>query len=564
MSESEKPDQMAARDAASIDKRPVRRGTPPRVDPAQGYHHGSLGAQQSDIFFAAVETTRMPMIVTDARAENQPIIFANRAFLEMTGYSMEEILGTNCRFLQGPDTDRDTVAGVRAAINQRREIATEILNYRKDGSSFWNALFISPVYTADGELMYFFGSQLDVSRRRDAEDALRQAQKMEALGQLTGGIAHDFNNLLQVMVGYLDIAQFDLESPRPDLGRLRRSLGSVQSAAGRATTLTQQLLAFARKQRLEGRTLNLNQLLESVRDLAYRTLGEEIAVEMRLDPALPNCRLDPNQAEVALLNILINARDAIQEHRKRLGGGRLTLATARRELDETAAAEIGNLRPGPYVELSVADNGGGMPPEILARVMDPFFTTKEEGKGTGLGLSMVYGFAKQSGGSLRLESEEGVGTTVRFFFPVHAEEDRPQPSRSTRAIDRQGSETILVVDDRADVAELARTILEDFGYRILTAGNGQEALALLDGAEQVDLLFSDLIMPGGMNGVMLAREARRRRPHLRVLLTTGYAEASLERSEAGGSEFEMVGKPYGRLELSRRVRMVLDGPTGVA
>ncbi|MFC6049794.1 PAS domain-containing protein, partial [Methylobacterium hispanicum] len=201
-----------------------------------------------DIFFAAVETTRMPMIVTDPRQPDNPIIFANRAFLAMTGYAPEELVGRNCRFLQGPETDRETIAEVRQAIAERREFATEILNYRKNGSTFWNALFVSPVYNAAGELVYFFGSQLDVSRRRDAEDALGQAQKMEALGQLTGGIAHDFNNLLQVIVGYVDILASGLADPGADTGRLTRATENIRQAAERATTLTQQLLAFARRQ----------------------------------------------------------------------------------------------------------------------------------------------------------------------------------------------------------------------------------------------------------------------------------------------------------------------------
>ncbi|AWN45458.1 hybrid sensor histidine kinase/response regulator [Methylobacterium terrae] len=510
----------------------------------------------SDIFFAAVEMTRMPMIVTDPRQPDNPIIFANQAFRAMTGYAPEELVGRNCRFLQGPETDRETVAEVRRAIAAREEIATEILNYRKNGSTFWNALFISPVYDPTGELVYFFGSQLDVSRRRDAEEALRQSQKMEALGQLTGGIAHDFNNLLQVVVGYVDILQSGLEDPATDPRRMTRAVDNIRNAAERATTLTQQLLAFARKQRLDGRAVNLNNLVEGMRDLAGRTLGEEIAVEAELAEGLWNARLDPTQTEVALLNILINARDAMP------GGGTVTLRT---ENHAFTADDLpsGLAQPGRYVSVGVTDSGDGMAPEILSRVMEPFFTTKEEGRGTGLGLAMVYGFAKQSGGTVVIESRSGHGTTVRLYFPMSDSEERPAPGPGQRADQRSGTETILVVDDRRDVAELARAILRDFGYTTLLATDGRQALELLDGGDKVDLLFSDLIMPGGMNGVMLAREARRRQPRLKVLLTTGYAEASLERTDAGGTEFEIINKPYRRMELARRVRAVLDGPTGV-
>ncbi|MEE7450572.1 hybrid sensor histidine kinase/response regulator [Methylobacterium radiotolerans] len=524
---------------------PIRDGAP-----------SDITDRKSDIFFAAVETTRMPMIVTDPRQPDNPIIFANRAFLAMTGHTPEELIGRNCRFLQGPDTDRNSVAQVRAAIAEKREFATEILNYRKNGSTFWNALFVSPVYNADGELVYYFGSQLDVSRRRDAEEALGQAQKMEALGQLTGGIAHDFNNLLQVIVGYVDILAAGLEKPDADRARLGRATENIRQAAERATTLTQQLLAFARKQRLDGRAVNLNTLIEGMGEMVARSVGEAVKVELDLAADLWNCRVDPTQAEVAILNVLINARDAMPE------GGTVRISTENSEI-AARGREIGPLRDGRYVSIAIKDTGTGIPPAVLARVMDPFFTTKEEGKGTGLGLSMVYGFAKQSGGAAQIESTVGAGTTVRLSFPATDGDVNAPAKVSLRAVDRQGTETILIVDDREDVAELARTILRDFGYTTLVASNAREALEILDSSEKVDLLFTDLIMPGGMNGVLLAREARRRQPKLKVLLATGYAEASLERTDIGGSEFDLLNKPYRRTELVRRVRAILDGPTGV-
>ena len=536
----------------SPEKPPIRSST--RISSGS---HEDFGDPRSDIFFAAVETTRMPMIVTDPRQPDNPIVFANRAFMSMTGYAKHELLGRNCRFLQGPETDSDTIGELRAAIRERRDFSTEILNYRKNGTTFWNALFVSPVFNAKGDLVYFFGSQLDVSRRRDAEDALGQAQKMEALGQLTGGIAHDFNNLLQVIVGYVDILASGLENPNADRGRLGRAAENIRQAADRATTLTQQLLAFARKQRLEGRSVNLNALVDGMTEMVERSLGEAVTVEKQLAEGLWNCRVDPTQAEVAILNVLINARDAMPE------GGKVTIATENRQVDPSEITGIGPLQAGRYVSISVTDTGTGIPPNVLARVMDPFFTTKDEGKGTGLGLSMVYGFAKQSGGAAQIESTVGEGTTVRLSFPATSGEDHQPKRASTRAIDRPGTETVLIVDDREDVAELARTILRDFGYTTLTARNGREALEVLDGSETVDLLFTDLIMPGGMNGVVLAREARKRRPRLKVLLTTGYAEASLERTDVGSSEFDLLNKPYRRTELVRRVRAVLDGPTGV-
>ncbi len=511
-----------------------------------------------DIFFAAVETTRMPMIVSDPNQDDNPVIFANRAFLEMTGYSFEEILGRNCRFLQGPETDRKVLDEVREAIAERREVSVEIINYRKNGSTFWNALFISPVYNDAGELIYFFSSQLDISRRKDAEEALRQAQKMEALGQLTGGIAHDFNNLLQVVVGYIDIIQRSAAKPEYQQERISRSASHAKAAADRAGLLTQQLLAFSRKQKLDGRVLNLNTIIETSDELAERSLpGVEVRTD--LEPGLWNCRIDSTQMEVALLNIFLNARDALFDRPQPT----VSIQTRNVHVNDLATTSFDGLMPGRYVSVAISDNGIGMPASIRDRVMDPFFTTKEEGKGTGLGLSMVYGFVKQSGGTARIYSEEGVGTTIRLYFRADDNSIVPKDIE-VRSEERYGKESILVVEDRPDVAELARMVLEDYGYVADVALHAREALELLRKDRHYDLLFTDLIMPGGMNGVMLAREVQRLRPGMKVLLTTGYAESSIERTDLGGTEFEVISKPYMPRDLARKIRLVLEGPTGVS
>ncbi len=426
--------------------------------PPGAWHNPTFEAAShgNDIFFAAVEKTRMPMIVTDPHQPDNPIIFANNAFIAMTGYQPEELLGRNCRFLQGPETDRETVDELRAAIRERREIATEILNYRRNGTSFWNALFVSPVFGTDGELLYFFGSQLDVSRRRDAEDALRQSQKMEALGQLTGGIAHDFNNLLQVMLGYLDLSITATKGDTLDVGRLARNLTNAQTAARRATTLTQQLLAFARKQRLDGRPVNLNTVVDNMQDLIRRTLGDEVELEAELAEGLRNCRVDPSQCEVALLNIVLNARDALAGRPRKV----LTIETGNCEVGRADVTAFAGLPPGRYVTIGITDTGCGMPEAVRQRVMDPFFTTKEEGKGTGLGMSMVYGFAKQSGGMVRIHSEEEVGTTVRLFFPA-SDGEVAQPAEPAAEAGLDGGETVLVVEDRPEVGDVAQGFRED-------------------------------------------------------------------------------------------------------
>lgn len=530
-------------------------------DDVAAYHAAlaDMSAHRDGVFFAAVEKTRMPMTIVDARQADYPIIFSNDAFLEMTGYSEHEVLGRNCRFLQGPETDRRSVQVIRAALAENREMAIEILNYRKDGSTFWNALFISPVYAPSGELIYFFASQLDVSRRRDAEDALRQAQKMEALGQLTGGIAHDFNNLLQVMVGHLDLMEMSLKGTRKPFTpeRTQQTIDSVKQAVSRASTLTQQLLAFSRKQRLDGRTVNLNSVLEKMADLMRRTVGLEVDLAISLESDLPNAKLDPTQIEVALLNVLANSRDALNGRDAR----RVQIATATCVIDD-ANDGINDLRQGRYVRLSIVDNGSGIDPDIIGRVLDPFFTTKEEGQGTGLGLSMVYGFAKQSGGTVTVGSEPGLGTTITLYFPV-AEGAIEAAAAAPRAIDQPGAETVLVVDDRPEVADLAQAMLEEAGYTVHVSYSPRDALAKMAALGGVDLLFSDVIMPGNMNGVMLAREAIKRHPETKVLLTTGYADESIERTDAAGERFDVLHKPYRQTDLARRVRIVFEGHTGV-
>lgn len=313
---------------------------------------------------------------------------------------------------------------------------------------------------------------------------------MEALGQLTGGIAHDFNNLLQVMGGYVDLADRAARKPDIDGERLVRSLSMTKAAIERASTLTQQLLAFSRKQKLEGRVINLNNLMEQAQSTVERIMGDAVSFSTDLDKDLWNCRIDPTQAELAILNI-INARDAL------LGRERpaISIETRNFHVEESGSRLYDGMLPGRYVCLALTDNGCGMSESIKSRVMEPFFTTKDEGKGTGLGLSMVYGFAKQSGGAVRIYSEDGIGTTLRMYFPAdsagltHHEEPRD-------ILVATGTESILIVEDREDVAELAKTVLEDCGYKTTIATSGSQALHMLESGAHFDLVFSDVIMPG--------------------------------------------------------------------
>jgi len=388
----------------------------------------------------------------------------------------------------------------------------------------------------------------DITRRKQAEEQLRQSQKLEAVGQLTGGIAHDFNNLLTIILGSAELLEERQGKLNPANTQLLRN---IQAAGQQAATLTQRLLAFARKQPLEPRAIDLNQLMGGLKALLRRTLGEDVDIKMVLRPDLPKANIDDHQFEAAVLNLAINARDAMPH------GGHLTIETALATIDE-AAATLGKIEHGRYLVLSVADNGEGMAPDVRARALEPFFTTKPTGKGTGLGLSMVYGFVTQSGGQLTIYSELGLGTTVRLYLPL-AESDVPAaPAVITKL--PGGSETILVVEDEPELRELVTGMLRPMGYRILEAGNGQEALALLAREPVINLLFTDVVMPGGMHGRALAQEAKKQRPDMRVLYTSGYIQDTMVHQGKLDEGVELLNKPYRRHDLAMKVREILDRP----
>lgn len=509
--------------------------------------------ERGSVFFAAVEMTRMPMILADPRQPDCPIAFANNAFFDLTGYEEREVLGRNCRFLQGAGTDPESVRLLREAIADQRPIALEILNYRRDGTPFWNAIFMGPVFDRDGELLYFFASQLDVTKRRESEQSLRQAQKMEAIGQLTAGLAHDFNNLLQVLNSSLERMQLK----RQDGEAFQRHHASAVAAATRAAKLTHQLLAFARRMRLEPKSVDLSHLVYSFAELLETSVGQKADLHLNLQRRLPLIRVDPNYLEMALLNVVVNARDASPN------GGEITVATKAVHLD---AAVAPHLKPGDYVMLSVSDQGSGMPPHIRARATEPFFTTKEPGQGTGLGLAMADGFAQQSGGRLEIDSEPGKGTTIRLLFPALSPNmaepgiGDPPIGYQTRPIEPAGSSPmILVVDDSREIADIAREALAETGYRVAVAHSGEDALEAVAQArssgQSFDLVFSDVLMPGGMNGLVLAEALRAREPALPVILTTGYNDEMALDAPQGG--FEVLGKPWKRSELIDRVQAAL-------
>jgi PAS domain S-box-containing protein len=494
---------------------------------------------RGNIFFAAVEMTRMPMVVTDPNQPDNPIVFVNGAFRDLTGYHEDQLVGRNCRLLQGPDSDPATVDEIRRAVHEERAVAVDVLNYKADGQPFWNALFIGPIFDQDGKLLYFFASQMDITERRMSQDAYMQAQKMEAIGQLSAGMAHDFNNLLQIINGNLELALQMLDADHRAGEPLRRS----QRAAMRAAKLTQQLLTFARKQRLEPRQVNLNSLTVEFSDMLVRTLGDKIRLRLDLTPGLPACTLDPTHLEMALLNVLVNARDAMP------GGGEVVVATS-----VVRQPDAHHLPPGHYVAICVTDAGQGMEPEVLRRATEPFFTTK--GPGTGLGLAMVHGFVQQSHGKLEIDSTPGKGTLVRMIFPVAEPGPGGRDAGGEKGEGGPGQQTILIVEDNDDVRELAESMLSLAGYGVLSAASGESALAVLEQQSEIDLLFTDVIMPGGMNGLQLVERVRKERPQLPVLLTTGYMDDLHKDSRRGG--LDVLPKPYKHNDLLERVKAALQ------
>ncbi|MGZ2384828.1 ATP-binding protein [Rhizobium leguminosarum] len=381
-------------------------------------------------------------------------------------------------------------------------------------------------------------------------DALRQAQKMEAVGQLTGGVAHDFNNLLQIIVGNLDTLMRTLP---PEAGRLRRAASQAMNGARRAAALTQRLLAFARRQALDPKPVDANALIRGMSELLHRTIGEIYQIEVVLAGGLWRTEADPNELESALLNLVINARDAMP------GGGKLTVETFNAHLDEAYAAMHAEVIPGQYAAISVSDTGTGMEAETLSRVFEPFFTTKDQGKGTGLGLSQVYGFVKQSKGHVKIYSEVGEGTTVKIYLPrllaEGAEEEVAERAPIPEAAD---GEFILVVEDDPDVRAYSVESLRELGYQILEAKDGPTALQLLAAHGPVNLIFTDVVLPGGMSGADVVARAREMYPEMKALFTTGYSRNAIVHHGRLDKGVNLLTKPFSFEDLAVRIRDVLD------
>jgi PAS domain S-box-containing protein len=484
------------------------------------------------------------------------------------------LLGNDWITIVHPDDLAGAGAAWGAALQSGRPYETEFRLRRGDGQWRWHIARAVPVRGASGAVTRWVGTNTDIQDQKEiaaaledlaatlesrvqertaqlqhAEEALRQSQKMEAVGQLTGGIAHDFNNLLQGITGALDRVQHRIGEGR--YGDVERFLKAAVDSANRAAALTHRLLAFSRRQTLDPRPLDANRLIGGMEELVRRTMGPNITVEVVGAAGLWPVRADPSQLENSLLNLCINARDAMPE------GGKLTIETANKWLDDRAARDR-ELPPGQYVSLCVTDTGAGMTPEVISRAFDPFFTTKPLGQGTGLGLSMIYGFVRQSGGQVRIYSEVGKGTTMCLYFPRHFGKADEEDSAVSEAVERGFGETVLVVDDEATVRMLIAEVLSENYYNIIEAGDGPAAVKILETDRRIDLMITDVGLPGGMNGRQVADAARVARPGLKVLFITGYAENAAVANGHLDAGMEILAKPFAMSTLANKVREMIE------
>jgi PAS domain S-box-containing protein len=506
-----------------------------------------------DLLDKVIENVPVMIIVKNATDLSYALL--NKASEKRIGLDDGSGIGKTARDIFDPATAERLESADRRCLASGQILVLDDHEIRlPDGDSRIQKSTRVPIIGDNGEPQYLLIVAEDLTERKAVERQLQQAMKMEAVGNLTGGVAHDFNNLLMVMIGNLDLLAEEIADHAPAREKVEIILQSALAGA----ELTRQMLAFARRQPLNPKRVSLPDLIKATGRLLGRTLGDDVTLELRLADDLWAVCVDESQLQASIVNIAINARDAMP------GGGTLIIEAANTFVDADNNASRERLAAGDYVVISLSDTGVGMSPEHIARVFEPFFTTKPHGKGTGLGLSMVYGFAKQSGGHVSIYSEIDRGTTLKLYLPRDTSGATQRPAHGTDLLPLGGGETVLAVDDNKDVLATVSRQLTDLGYNVVTAGSAFSALRLLEGGVAADLLFSDIVMPGGLSGKDLADEARRKYPELKILLTSGFTDAFLANDADLHSTYGLLVKPYRKHDLAAAVRRALDGRSSAA
>ena len=495
----------------------------------------------------AIEQSPVSVVITDT---NGLIEYVNPKFSELTGYSFSEVKGKNPRILKSGEMPPQTYQQLWDTIISGREWKGQLHNRKKNGELYWERVAISPITDSSGKITHFVAIKEDITERKRLEQQLFQAQKMEAVGRLAGGVAHDFNNLLTVILGCSDMLLKVLDEHNP----IRTEVEQIREAGRRAANLTSQLLSFSRKQIRAPRVLDINAVVTQNERMLGRLIGEDVEVILRLSPDVGRVYADPVQLDQVIMNLAVNARDAMQS------GGRLVLETADAALDENYAREHISVKPGRYAMLAISDTGSGMSAEVQAHLFEPFFTTKEHGRGTGLGLSTVYGIVKQNDGYIWVYSEPSRGTTFKIYLPVVADARATSPDHRDTASESPCDETILVVEDDPYVRSIATKILRGRGYSVLESQNSAEAATLSRNHRgPIHLLLTDIVMPGE-SGKELARRLATSRPEMKVLYTSGYTNEAIVRHGMLEPGIAFLQKPFTPDLLCRKAREALEKP----
>ncbi len=492
----------------------------------------------------ALEVAANGIVITDQHAH---ILWANKAFSDITGYTLEEAINQTPKILNSEKQSAAFFETMWETILSGKAWHGELINRRKNGELYSEELTISPVLDSAGEISHFISIKQDITKRQVTEEALRRSQKMDAIGQLSGGIAHDFNNQLSVIMGYLDIIQHT----SPTTEQINEYIATAAKATLRCVELTRQLLAFSRKQPMDVFSINLNRILKDQKVIIARSVTPQIKVEYFLADNLWITDVNPGEFSDAIINMVINARDAMPN------GGYLSIETRNKTINKSNAENNNAMPFGDYIEVSIIDTGSGMDEKTLEHIFEPFFTTKPVSKGTGLGMSMVYGFAERYKGHINIQSELNTGTRINIFLPRSRKKEELKKNVDEKT-PPSGNETILIVDDEADLLNLADKFLQSLGYDTYTTTDANKAIEILSSNKNIQMLFSDVVMPGSLNGYELAEKATKINPNIKILLTSGFTLQNISQSNLKHFSNNLLSKPYRKNELAERVRLVLD------